>query len=107
MPCCSCVLARMTLPSCPAVTPLVEHYQRAFSASISRCNRLKADFQPVWSKNCNALLRRHVVMSTPSSEGQKPDSISPLLCVHGGPNEQYIFHSRRHRQPLRDNQHAW
>jgi hypothetical protein len=46
MPCCSCALARMTLPSCPAVTPLVEHYQRAFSASISRCNRLKADFQP-------------------------------------------------------------
>src|SRR4029434_2395579 len=61
----------------------------------------------VWSKNCNTLLRRHMGTSIPSSEGQKPDGISPLLCVHGGPNEQQIFHSRRNRQPLWDNQHAW
>jgi hypothetical protein len=33
MPCCSCALTGMTLPSCPAVTSLVEHWQRAFSAS--------------------------------------------------------------------------
>ena len=62
---------------------------------------------PVWSKNCHALLRPHLGTSTPSSEGQKPDGISPLLRVHGRPNEQYIFHRRRNRQPLRDNQHAW
>ena len=43
---------------------------------------------PVWSKNCHALLRPHLGTSTPSSEGQKPDGISPLLRVHGGPNKQ-------------------
>jgi ActR/RegA family two-component response regulator len=48
---------------------------------------LVLDVRLVWSKNCYALLRPHWGTSPPSSEGQKPDGISPLLCVHGGPNQ--------------------
>jgi hypothetical protein len=32
-------------------------------------HRLGIGREPVWSKNCNALLRPHLGTSTPSSEG--------------------------------------
>src|SRR5262245_62856478 len=61
---------------------------RSISYTLSRVKSGGGAVHLVWSKNCNTLLRLHVVMSTPNSEGQKPDGISPLLYVHGGPDEQ-------------------